>query len=88
MPQVRDLDASMTQPERRLIVWRANATTGWDQVTSTTDPTLDLPLTTAGAYRVEVRMTPNHLLKHVGTRIVYAKTERPWVMTSAFYVDP
>ncbi|HEY1089074.1 MAG TPA: hypothetical protein VGE37_15320, partial [Archangium sp.] len=60
---------------------------GWDVVGEATEGTLEVPVTEAGAYRVEVRMVPKHLRAFAGTRRQYFTAERPWVMTSALYVE-
>ena len=56
-------------------------------VGSTAEGTLEFPVTQAGAYRVEVRMVPKHLKAFAGTRKAFFTAERPWVMSSALYVQ-
>lgn len=87
MPTVANLDPANDAPTLTMKVWRAKEG-GWDEVTSTQASTLEQTLTQPGAYRVEVRMVPKHLKPWIGLRSTYLKTERPWVYTSAFYVEP
>ncbi len=42
--------------------------------------------TTAGAYRVEVRMRPKHLRKHLGSLSAKADADYAWVYANTFYV--
>jgi hypothetical protein len=87
MPKVKGLDPAADAPVLTLKVWKAKDG-GWDELASTTDAALSLPVTATGAYRVEVRMVPKHLKAFIGIRSTYLKTERPWVYTSALYVEP
>jgi len=86
MPRVQRLEASGEQPRLTLLLLRAREG-GWDEVARTTGPALSFQATERGAYRVEVRMTPRHLLRWSGTRKGFFAAERPWVMSSALYVQ-
>ncbi|MDP1829978.1 MAG: hypothetical protein Q8L48_42340 [Archangium sp.] len=86
MPKVRELDATADAPALKLVLFRAREG-GWDEVSSITEGTLEFAVTQPGAYRVEVRMVPKHLRAFAGTRRNFFTAERPWVMTSALYVE-
>jgi hypothetical protein len=86
VPRVRDLDPAGEQPVLALVVFKAREG-GWDEVGRATAGTLELPLTAAGAYRVEVRMVPKHLRPWGNARKAWFGAERPWVMSSALYVE-
>jgi hypothetical protein len=86
MPRVQRLDPAGPQPGLTLLLLRARDG-GWDEVARTTGPRLEFAATAPGAYRVEVRMSPRHLLPWSGTRKGFFAAERPWVMSSALYVQ-
>lgn len=86
-PRVRDLDPSAPAPAITTRLFRAKEG-GWDEVASTTEPTLRHVPTQPGVYRVEVRMVPSHLKPHIGKRSDFVRAERPWVMTNAIWVTP
>ncbi len=86
MPKVKDLDPAVEAPALKLQLLKAREG-GWDEVASITEGTLTFPVTQPGAYRVEVRMVPRHLKNFAGTRRGFFAAERPWVMTSALYVE-
>ena len=86
LPKVKNLDPAGEQPVLTMNLLRAREG-GWDVVASVTEGTLSFPATQAGAYRVEVRMVPKHLRAFAGTRKAFFTAERPWVMTSALYVE-
>lgn len=86
MPKVKDLDPAVEAPVLKLQLLKAREG-GWDEVAVITEGTLELPVTQPGAYRVEVRMVPKHLKNFAGTRRAFFTAERPWVMTSALYVQ-
>lgn len=86
MPKVKNLDPAAEPPALRLQLLKAREG-GWDEVGSITEGTLEFPVTQPGAYRVEVRMVPRHLKAFAGTRRAFFTAERPWVMTSALYVE-
>lgn len=85
MPKVRLLDPGVTPPTLVMKLLRAREG-GWDEVASSSGGTLTHVATQAGAYRVEVRMVPRHLLGFAGKRRDFFTAERPWVMSSALYV--
>ncbi len=86
MPSVRQLDPNVTAPSLVMTLFRAREG-GWDEVASVTEGTLTHVATQAGAYRVEVRMVPRHLLGFAGKRRDFFTAQRPWVMSSALYVQ-
>jgi hypothetical protein len=86
MPKVMKLDPAAEAPALTLNLLKAREG-GWDVVGSVTEGTLEFPVTQAGAYRVEVRMVPKHLKGFAGTRKALFTAERPWVMSSALYVQ-
>lgn len=86
MPSVRDLDPAVEAPALKLQLLKAREG-GWDEVAMVTQGTLEFTVTQPGAYRVEVRMVPKHLKNFAGTRRAFFTAERPWVMSSAFYVQ-
>ena len=86
MPKVKNLDPAVEAPVLKLQLLKAREG-GWDQVAVITEGTLEFPVTQPGAYRVEVRMIPRHLKNFAGTRRAFFTAERPWVMTSALYVE-
>jgi hypothetical protein len=86
MPKVKNLDPAGEQPALTLRLLRAREG-GWDEIARVTDGTLEQVVTQPGAYRVEVRMVPKHLRKWAGARKSFFAAERPWVMSSALYVE-
>lgn len=86
MPKVKDLDPAVEAPVLKLHLLKAREG-GWNEVAVITEGTLEFPVTSPGAYRVEVRMVPRHLRNFAGTRRQYFTAERPWVMSSALYVE-
>ena len=86
LPKVKNLDPAVDAPALKLQLLRAREG-GWDEVAVITEGTLEFPVTQAGAYRVEVRMIPKHLRNFAGTRRQFFTAERPWVMSSALYVE-
>lgn len=86
MPKVKNLDPAAEAPALRMQLLRARED-GWDVVAESTDGNIDFAPTQTGAYRVEVRMVPKHLKAFAGQRRSFFTAERPWVMTSALYVE-
>jgi len=86
-PRVRDLDPSAPAPTITTKLWVAKEG-GWDEVASTTEPTLRFTPTTPGVYRAEVRIVPTHLRPFIGKRNDFIRNERPWVMSNAIWVAP
>lgn len=86
-PRVRELDPAAPAPTITTRLFRAKEG-GWDEVASTTEPTLRYSPTQAGAYRAEVRIIPSHLRPFIGKRTDFVKAERPWVMSNAIWVGP
>ena len=41
-----------------------------------------------GAYRVEVRIVPRHLVPYLGSFAADAETPRAWIYANPFYVVP
>ncbi len=86
-PRVRDLDPSAPAPTITTKLWVAKEG-GWDEVASTTEPTLRFTPTTPGVYRAEVRIVPSHLRPFIGKRNDFIRNERPWVLSNAIWVAP
>jgi hypothetical protein len=86
MPKVRRLDPALEPPTLTLQLLRAREE-GWDEVARVTEGTLEYIATQPGAYRVEVRMVPKHLRNWAGTKKGFFTAERPWVLSSALYVE-
>jgi hypothetical protein len=86
VPHVRDLDPAAEQPTLTLILFKAREG-GWDEVARASEGTLEFAPTSAGAYRVEVRIVPKHLRPWANQRKAWFTAERPWVMSSAIYVE-
>jgi hypothetical protein len=86
MPKVKNLDPAAEPPALKLSMLKAREG-GWDEVGSITQGTLEFPVTQPGAYRVEVRMVPKHLKAFAGKKGAFFTAERPWVMSSALYVE-
>jgi hypothetical protein len=87
LPTVRNLDPSLPPPVIRAKVYLVTSA-GSTMVASSTDPTLAVPLTSAGAYRVEITIIPHHLgpyLADLGTG--YADVELPWIYANPIYVE-
>lgn len=86
-PRVRDLDPGATPPAITTKLWLAKEG-GWDEVASTTEPTLRFSPTLPGVYRAEVRIVPSHLKPFIGKRSDFIRNERPWVLSNAIWVTP
>jgi hypothetical protein len=50
-------------------------------------PELNVPLSAAGAYRVEITMVPHHLAPYLGDLTEFAAAELPWIYASPIYVQ-
>ncbi len=84
-PTVRALDPAAPEPEITLHVMRA-IEGGFEEVASG-ESELDYTPTEAGAYRVEVRMTPLHLEGLLGNYEDLRLEPRVWVYANPFYVE-
>ncbi|MBL8916514.1 MAG: hypothetical protein JNM17_37790 [Archangium sp.] len=85
-PKVKDLDPAGEQPVVAMILFKAREG-GWDEVARVSEGTLEQTVTSAGAYRIEVRIAPKHLRPWGNQRKAWFGAERPWVMSSALYVE-
>jgi hypothetical protein len=86
VPEVHALDRSLPPPAIRATVLHVGAAGATVVATSTGAP-LAVPLADAGAYRVEISMTPHHLagyLRDLGPAM--AQRELPWIYASPIYV--
>lgn len=86
VPHVRNLDPSLPAPTIVATVYRIDAS-GPTQVASGSDD-LSVPMTSAGAYRVEITMVPHHLgpyLADLGT--ADAEQTVPWIYASPIYAQ-
>ncbi len=87
LPTVRNLDPSLPAPEIRATVIHVSST-GPETVASSMDPTLSVPLTATGAYRVEITIVPHHLGPYLGDLGTgYADLELPWIYANPIYVE-
>lgn len=84
-PTVRALDPAAAQPEITLHLMRA-VEGGFEEVASG-ESQLDYSPTEAGAYRVEVRMTPLHLEGLLGNYEDQRLEPRVWLYANPFYID-
>lgn len=82
-PVVHDLDPAVSAPEIRMRLLRVTAA-GTTVVGE--GLAVDVPSATAGAYRVEVRMTPRHLRPYLGDTPDEYIRENVWVMSNPIYV--
>lgn len=83
-PKVLGVSSADKRPEIRTVIWRAKDG-GWDEVASGTD-TASLDVDQPGAYRVEVRMKPWHLERHLSSYAELAKKEVVWIYANPIYV--
>jgi hypothetical protein len=82
-PTVHDLDPAATPPLIRMRVLRvtSSGTTVVGEGLS-----VELPKAEPGAYRVEVRMTPNHLRAYLGESPDRFIKDGVWVLSNPIYV--
>lgn len=84
-PTVRGMDPAATPAQITVHVMRA-IEGGFEEVhagSGTIEYVPDAP----GAYRVEVRIVPLHLMEFLGDYTDLATTPRPWIYANAFYLD-
>ncbi len=86
VPKVKGVASDSNAPTLTAVLSRAKEG-GWDEVARATEGTLRFAATSAGAYRVEVRIVPRHLRPWAGAKAGWLRAERPWVMSSALYVE-
>ena len=67
----------------RTLLFRSTGTT-WEQVAESGTGESRFPITTPGIYRVEVRMTPSHLLPFLERLGRLANNELPWIYGNPF----
>lgn len=84
-PAVHELAAGLPRPTVRVRILRAETDGRWTEVASGAERASFRP-TTAGAYRAEVRILPDHVRPYLPgmERLV---REVPWVYASAIYVE-
>jgi hypothetical protein len=86
-PHVHDLSPDLPEPAIRTVIVRADAM-GVEEV-AVGQGAVQVRGEKAGAYRVEVRMTPRHLGPYLGTLGPgYAEVEQVWVYSNPIYVRP
>jgi hypothetical protein len=86
VPAIHQLDPSLPVPEITGVIYRLDAT-GRTEVARGPGPTLSAPLSAAGAYRVEIHITPHHLggyLRDLGPDL--AARDFTWIYASPIYV--
>ncbi len=87
LPRVRGLDARLPAPVIRARVLWIEPGGAVTEVGTSTGDRLAVPMTGAGAYRVEISITPFHLGPYLGDLgPALAGVEVPWIYVSPFYV--
>lgn len=84
VPRVEKLDPRVGAPEITLRLLRAKAD-GWDLVHET-DSDLSYAVDAVGAYRLEVRMKPRHLVKHLSSYADLGDKDFVWIYSNPVYV--
>ncbi len=84
LPKVKELDPSVKRPDFVVRLLRAKSG-GWDVVKETAEDLAHVP-SEPGAYRVEVRMKPRHLLPHLSSYADLAEKDFVWIYSNAVYV--
>lgn len=84
LPTVVDLDPGVTPPDVRIRLLRASES-GWETLSESASD-LDYTVSATGAYRVEVRMKPHHLVPFLGSYTAQADRDFPWVYSNPIYV--
>lgn len=84
-PTVHALNPALPVPTTRLRVLRAERSGDWTEVAAADTGDVSFTPTTAGVYRAEVRITPNHVRPYLPglERVV---REVPWVYSSPIFV--
>jgi hypothetical protein len=82
-PVVHDLDPAATLPLIRMRLLRVTAS---GTAVAGEGPAIELPKATAGAYRVEVRITPLHLKAYLGEVPDKYIKDSIWVLSNPIYV--
>jgi hypothetical protein len=80
---VHDLDPAAPPPLIRMRVLRV---TSAGTTVAGEGPSVELPNAMAGVYRVEVRMTPNHLRPYLGESADKYVKDGVWVLSNPIYV--
>jgi hypothetical protein len=86
-PHVQNLDPVATPPVITMHVLRA-IDGGFEEVAAGGSEELRYTPDAPGAYRVEVRIAPLHLVDHLGSYADDADTPRAWIYANPFYVLP
>jgi hypothetical protein len=84
LPNVENLDSHVTPPEITLRLLRAKAG-GWDLIDESNE-TFRHTVTSPGAYRLEVRIKPRHLLAELASYADLAEKDFVWIYSNAIYV--
>jgi hypothetical protein len=84
-PTVNALDPALPAPTTRVRVLRAELSGQWTEVAAADTGDVTFTPTTAGVYRAEVRITPNHLRPYL-PGLERLMREVPWVYSSPIYV--
>lgn len=83
-PRVARLPADVETPQVRTRILQADKD-GWIERASGSGE-VRWPVTAAGAYRVEVRITPRHLRGWLGSLAEWADQEAPWIYANSFLI--
>lgn len=86
VPTVQMLDPAAEAPTITAHVMRA-IEGGFEEVATSDGAELHYAPDAAGAYRVEVRITPRHLVEYLGNYVDLADAPRVWIYANAFYVE-
>lgn len=88
LPTVRALDPSLPLPEIRARVIHIAPGGTVTEVAAGSDPELAVPMASAGAYRVEITIVPNHLAPYLGDLGPdLSAAELPWIYASPIYAE-
>lgn len=85
MPSVLELDPDVEAPELSIHVFRAEGSEWIEAASSTED--LSFEVAEAGAYRVEVRMVPRHVVGYLGDYTDGAEDDRVWIYSNPIFVE-
>ena len=86
VPHIRNLAKTLPAPAIVATVYRIDATGPTMVAQGSGD--LSVPMSSAGAYRVEISMIPHHLGPYLGDLgTAYAEQTVPWIYASPIYAQ-
>ncbi len=87
VPTVHNLDSRLLVPDVRVSIVHVDAS-GSREVAGGTSGVISAPMSSVGAYRVEVYITPKHLLPYLGNLDSdHSEREYPWIYANPVYVN-